>query len=709
MDNKRKIMNSTKVCRYGDKCYRKNPEHLIDFFHSHLQKILDKGVNPTSKEYEIPDEYSLQSDIIIEQLGIMEAAKSPNKSKDEPPKKVPKIEKNISISSISDDDDDMVVVTKPRTSIKPSTPKIHQSKLNFKNALTPKIENNSICLMSDDDDDDLTIVNPPLAKTPQIKKVHKVSTPEQKPSTSSAQPSTNGKLDLKQQMSNFFKERKESFKGKTNMEASTSSTPSKSFANKSPSAAKFHSSPDIDAKIRECFSVVLPRHKMAEKLKKAAPYNFFLTTIAASKETHNEPLSITFQELLDPSLGEIESSVQINFMVDIGWLLAHYHLSRNKEQPILILYGSDSPELSTIHTKKPNVTAVQVKINTPYGCHHTKMMLFFYKDRSMRVVVSTANLYEDDWENRVQGMWISDRLPELSEGQSFTSHGESVTKFREDLMRYLIAYNIPKLQPVVARIRNMDFSKVNVFFVASVPGSHREMPGRGFSFGHPRLAKLLSEHSAPVDDACPIIAQSSSIGNLGPNAQSYILSEIAISMRKDSAPVGLRKVPQFKLVYPTFNNVKNSYDGLIGGGGLPYGKAAHDKQPWLNSHLCQWRSNSRNRNRAMPHIKSYCRYSDRGLYWFHLSSANMSKSAWGVFNKSSKLEAILRINSYEAGVLFMPKIMIDKNYFPMNEAQRKDNNPVFQLPFDVPLLPYVKDDTPFLMDYLNEWLKARGR
>ena len=38
MDNKRKIINSLKVCRYGDKCYRKNPEHLIDFFHSHCKK-----------------------------------------------------------------------------------------------------------------------------------------------------------------------------------------------------------------------------------------------------------------------------------------------------------------------------------------------------------------------------------------------------------------------------------------------------------------------------------------------------------------------------------------------------------------------------------------------------------------------------------------------------------------------------------------------
>lgn len=32
-------------------------------------------------------------------------------------------------------------------------------------------------------------------------------------------------------------------------------------------------------------------------------------------------------EILDESLGQIESSVQINFMVDIGWLLGHYYFA----------------------------------------------------------------------------------------------------------------------------------------------------------------------------------------------------------------------------------------------------------------------------------------------------------------------------------------------------------------------------------------------
>lgn len=47
--------------------------------------------------------------------------------------------------------------------------------------------------------------------------------------------------------------------------------------------------------IHDYINVVLAKGNMAKKLENAAPYNFFLTTITASKATHNEPLSITFQ------------------------------------------------------------------------------------------------------------------------------------------------------------------------------------------------------------------------------------------------------------------------------------------------------------------------------------------------------------------------------------------------------------------------------
>ncbi|XP_052890369.1 probable tyrosyl-DNA phosphodiesterase [Anopheles moucheti] len=207
------------------------------------------------------------------------------------------------------------------------------------------------------------------------------------------------------------------------------------------------------------FFVVAPRGRMADKLAAAAPYNFFLTTITDSQPTHTEPLSITFQELLDPSLGELECSLQMNYLVDIDWLLKHYSLAGYQNVPLLVLHGDETPELSTVSQEKPNVTALKVEIKTPFGVHHTKMGLYGYRDGSMRVVISTANLYENDWYNRIQGLWISPRLPAVPEG-SDTTYGESRTEFRTSLLNYLDAYKLHQLQPWMERIRKTDFSDV---------------------------------------------------------------------------------------------------------------------------------------------------------------------------------------------------------------------------------------------------------
>lgn len=64
-----------------------------------------------------------------------------------------------------------------------------------------------------------------------------------------------------------------------------------------------------------------------KKFEASEPYNLFLTAIVQTPETHSDLLSVTMQDLLDPSLGELESSVQINFMVDCEWLMRHYKLA----------------------------------------------------------------------------------------------------------------------------------------------------------------------------------------------------------------------------------------------------------------------------------------------------------------------------------------------------------------------------------------------
>jgi len=61
----------------------------------------------------------------------------------------------------------------------------------------------------------------------------------------------------------------------------------------------------------------------------------------------------------------------------------------------------------------------------------------------------------------------------------------------------------------------------------------------------------------------------------------------------------------------------------------------------------------------MPHIKTYCRVSPdwKKVAWFLLTSANLSKAAWG---RSTHQGSGQNIMSYEAGVLFVPQIMVAK-------------------------------------------------
>lgn len=59
----------------------------------------------------------------------------------------------------------------------------------------------------------------------------------------------------------------------------------------------------------------------------------------------------------------------------------------------------------------------------------------------------------------------------------------------------------------------------------------------------------------------------------------------------------------------------------------------------------------------MPHIKTYTRVNKTHseAQFFLLTSANLSKAAWGALQKQNSQ---LFIRSYEAGVLFLPKFVV---------------------------------------------------
>lgn len=497
-----------------------------------------------------------------------------------------------------------------------------------------------------------------------------------------ANPKPQGQSEMRHSLADFFKERSRQFAAKDPKKMKASSPPP-------PARTTKVEMPDLSPQLRQFIPVVLPKGRMAAKLAAAAPYNIFLTTVTSAPATHSDPLSVTFLEILDPSLGELESSIQLNFTVDINWLLAQYKAANVIHLPLTILYGQEEETIRNVNKTWKNIQTYMIKVPSNIGCHHAKVMLLFYKDKSMRVVISTANLYKDDWDNRVQGVWISDRLPAVSD----ESVGESATNFRQDLVRFLINYKNAKIDEYIDRVKKSNFSSVKVFLVTTIPGQHR-----GDTYGHRRLGSLLAKHSAPIGIEHPIIMQSSSLGNFGRSAADYLTGEIAKSMKKHSEDSNVTGTPEVKLIYPSLKNVEQSHDGMMGGGCLPYFRDAHNRQPWLNQYLYQWKCTSRDRDRAMPHIKSYCRYSEEGIFWFVLTSANMSKSAWGVTRST------LNMNSYEVGVAFFPRVMLPgKDVFPMNEAQQLDQTPILKLPFDIPPLAYDRKDAPFCIQDMQEY------
>lgn len=458
--------------------------------------------------------------------------------------------------------------------------------------------------------------------------------------------------------------------------------------------------------------VFVRRKGFVFKLAESSPFNFFLTAIRDSPPTHKEALSISFHELLDPTLGDLDSSLQINFMVELDWLMEMYKVYGHERKPLFIIYGDDNDVLNDPGSLPENIKAKKIKPSA-FGHHHTKMSLFYYKDNRMRVVVSTANLISSDWYNRTQGVWVSPSCPQLP-ADSDTGAGESPTEFKADLLRYMAAYQLPALTEWMSRLRKTDFSAIKVFFVASVPGSHRGPDCN--KWGHQRLGHLLKKHvtipsllsPSESKESWPVIAQCSSIGVLGADPDAWMCGELRTSMSQRVMQPGdmPQPPPKFKVIYPSLQNVKNSHDDLLGGGCLPYSRRTHEKQAWFRKFLFEWKSDKRHRSKAMPHIKTYARVSPCGrhLAWFHLTSANLSKAAWGKLQESKRKGGGpgLYIMSYEAGVLFLPKLLLNEPVFALEkDAVQGDFSCPFPLPWDLPLSAYGADDVPWVNEYLN--------
>uniref|UniRef100_A0A3Q1ED72 Tyrosyl-DNA phosphodiesterase 1 n=1 Tax=Acanthochromis polyacanthus TaxID=80966 RepID=A0A3Q1ED72_9TELE len=271
------------------------------------------------------------------------------------------------------------------------------------------------------------------------------------------------------------------------------------------------------------------------------------------------------------------------------------------------------------------------------------MMLLWYEE-GFRVIILTSNLIRADWYQKTQGMWMSPLFPRLPKGSSATA-GESSTFFKRDLLEYLASYRAPELEEWIQRIKEHDLSEAKVYLVGSTPG--RYVGSDMERWGHLRLRKVKTAFFSSI----------------------------------------------FK---PNIEDVRMSLEGYPAGGSLPYSIQTAQKQLWLHSFFHRWKANSTGRSHAMPHIKTYMRASPdfTQLAWFLVTSANLSKAAWGALEKNNTQ---IMIRSYELGVLYVPSAFnmktfpVDKNPFPVSSSSSG-----FPVPFDLPPTCYSSKDQPWI-------------
>ncbi|XP_058736831.1 tyrosyl-DNA phosphodiesterase 1-like [Vicia villosa] len=424
--------------------------------------------------------------------------------------------------------------------------------------------------------------------------------------------------------------------------------------------------------------------------------------------------------------GDILVAILSNYMVDIDWLVPACP-ALSKVPHVLVLHGEGDERVACMKISKPkNWILHKPPLPISFGTHHSKAMLLVYP-RGVRVIVHTANLIYVDWNNKSQGLWMQD-FP--WKDQNSLSKGSG---FENDLVEYLSALKWPEFSVNLPSLGNFsicpsffkkfDYSDAMVRLIASVPGYHS---GNGLKkWGHMKLRSVLQECTFDEEfKKSPLVYQFSSLGSLDEKWMVELASSMSAGLSEDKVPLGMGE-PQ--IIWPTVEDVRCSIEGYAAGSAIP-SPMKNVEKAFLKKYWAKWKASHTGRHHAMPHIKTFARYNNQNLAWFLLTSANLSKAAWGALQKNNSQ---LMIRSYELGVLFLPSVLKRRCGFsctshvkqsqdkcatqgtsetkktklvtlaaPTRDTIHSSSEVIIQLPvpYELPPLPYSSEDVPWSWD-----------
>ncbi|KAK8664851.1 hypothetical protein V6N13_084624 [Hibiscus sabdariffa] len=422
--------------------------------------------------------------------------------------------------------------------------------------------------------------------------------------------------------------------------------------------------------------------------------------------------------------GDVLLAVLSNYMVDIDWLLSACP-KLAKIPNVLVIHGEGDNRLDLMKRSKCNNWILhKPPLPISFGTHHSKAMLLVYP-KGVRVVVHTANLIYVDWNNKSQGLWMQD-FPWKDHSNSAKGCG-----FENDLVDYLSALKWPEFTANLPAFGNFNinstffkkfnYSEAKVRLIASVPGYHTGSNMK--KWGHMKMRTVLQECFFDKEfQRSPLVYQFSSLGSLDEKWMAEFASSMSSGYSEDKTPLGLG---ESSIIWPTVEDVRCSLEGYAAGSAIP-SPLKNVEKGFLKKYWAKWKASHTGRCRAMPHIKTFTRYKGQKLAWFLLTSANLSKAAWGALQKNNSQ---LMIRSYELGVLFLPshieedgcefsctanggssKGIVKSNSTGTSVATRtklvtlawqgsKTSEAIpFPVPYELPPVPYSSEDVPWSWD-----------
>lgn len=448
---------------------------------------------------------------------------------------------------------------------------------------------------------------------------------------------------------------------------------------------------DRDAVISSLSRPISPPRKKKAKERARIASPFRLTSIRDLPDSDNLG-TISLSDLIgDPLIAELW---EFNYLHDLDFLMEHLDEDTRGLTEVHVVHGfwkREDPNRLMLQEQSgqyKNVTLHTAYMPEMFGTHHSKMLILLRHDDMAQVVIHTANMIAKDWTNMTNGVWISPLLPKLaSSHQPAKTHGSigSGSRFKFDLLSYLRAYNKVRnvCGPLVEKLVGYDFSAVRGALVASVPGKH-DVEQETTRWGWQGLREALKD--VPVQGgASDIVVQISSIATLGANdtwLQRTLFNSLCASSSSSSSPASSQSIkPNLKIIFPTPDEIRRSLDGYASGASIhtKTQSAAQTKQllylrplfhHWANDSVngaaisisistststsLSSRAGTAGRKRAAPHIKTYIRYGARSIDWALLTSANVSKQAWGEAMNSA---GEVRVASWEIGVLVWPALL----------------------------------------------------